>query len=97
MQSLYSRLRSLCTNHIRQVGISLYGLASGRGGDAACARRLGAHLGMLGAFAAGGVMRRLPPDQAALPHPARGGLGHEGAQAVGRDRDQKVDIPRTAP
>ena len=47
---------TFCTNHIRQVGISLYGLASGRGGDAACARRLGAHLGMLGAFAAGGVM-----------------------------------------
>ena len=39
--------------------------------------------------------RRLPPDQAALPHPARGGLGHEGAQAVGRDRDQKVS--RAAP
>ena len=26
---------TFCTNHIRQVGISLYGLASGRGGDAA--------------------------------------------------------------
>lgn len=47
---------TFCTNHIRQVGISLYGLLADRGGDPAYIRKLGAHLGMLGAFIAGGVL-----------------------------------------
>ena len=45
---------TFCTNHIRQVGVSLYELLAGGGEDRA--RRLGAHLGMLGAFIAGGAV-----------------------------------------
>lgn len=47
---------TFCTNHIRQVGVALYGLLAGRGGDSVHLRKLGAHLGMLGAFVAGGVL-----------------------------------------
>lgn len=46
---------TFCTNHIRQAGVSLYGLASGDGRREVHARKLLAHLGMLAAFTAGGV------------------------------------------
>lgn len=47
---------TFCTNHIRQVGVSLYHVLLHRDGNREQARRLLAHLGMLGAFVAGGVL-----------------------------------------
>lgn len=46
---------TFCTNHIRQAGVSLYGALSRDGRRAEHIRRLLAHLGMLGAFIAGGI------------------------------------------
>ena len=45
---------TFCTNHIRQVGVGLYRILAGR--DRAAARKALAHLGMLAAFVAGGVL-----------------------------------------
>lgn len=45
---------TFCTNHIRQVGVGLYRTLAGR--DRAAARKALAHLGMLSAFVAGGVL-----------------------------------------
>ena len=44
---------TFCTNHIRQVGVALYGAVTGR---SAARERLGAHLGMLLAFVLGGAL-----------------------------------------
>ena len=44
---------TFCTNHIRQVGVALYGSVTG---NAAARERLAAHLGMLLAFVLGGAL-----------------------------------------
>lgn len=46
---------TFCTNHIRQVGVSLYNVLSGNEARQIHGRRLLVHLWMLGAFVLGGV------------------------------------------
>lgn len=47
---------TFCTNHIRQVGVNLYGALARKGENREPVRKMLVHLGMLGAFVAGGVL-----------------------------------------